>query len=253
MRQITVEPINTDQTDEISKQALVVLEDARGLAIKSQEGYDGAGSLLQNIKSRVKSIDSIRKSIVKPLDEARAKVQDLFRPILEHYEEAEKIVKKGMLIYADEQERIRKAEEDKLQKEAEKKRQEAEAKAEEARKQAEEAQRKAEEARKAGDEEAARKAEAEAAKQEAKAEKQEEKASQVVAPTLAPRVEQAKGVHFTEKWSAEVVDFEKLPNEYKLPDMPKLNKVAQAMKGALNVPGVVFKKEKIVSSRSSNE
>lgn len=223
-KEIKIQPIDISSADESSKQALILLTEAKGLTIKGQEGYDKAGSLLVLIKGRLKSLDTLRKSITKPLDEAKARIMDLFRVPLTNYEEAETIVKKSMLVYDDEQEKLRKAEEDKLAREAEKKRKELEVKAEKARKEG----------------------------KDAKADQLEEKANNTVAPILAPTIERPSGIQYRDHWTAEVTNFEWLPNEYKLSNMPMLNKVAQSTKGALKIPGVVFKKEKIVASKYSN-
>jgi len=251
MKTIEIQKIDVSQSETAAKEAGLALQQAQGLTIKTQEGYDVAAELLKGVKARIKSLDTLRKSLTKPIDEAKARIMDLFRPPVEQYEEAESLIKRGMLTYTDEQERIRREEEARLQREADKKREEAEAKAEEARRQAEEAQKKADEARRAGDEEAARKAEAEAKKQEAKADKQEEKAATIVAPTLAPRVIQANGVSYRDQWTAIITNAEIVPNDYKIVDIPKLNKVAQATKGMITIPGVTWKREKIMSSRSA--
>lgn len=222
MKEITIAPIKTEAADVASKEASIMLVEARTLTIKSQEGYDKAGSLLQAIKSRLKSLDTLRKSITKPIDEAKTRVMDLFRTPLSHYEEAETIVKKAVVAYDEEQEKIRKVEEDRLARDAEKKRQEAMAKAEKAR----------------------------AEGKEDKADKYEEKAAGIVAPTIASNATRPNGIQYRDQWKAEVVDFSKLPDAYKLPNMTMLNKHAQNTKGNVLIAGVKFNKEKIVASKS---
>lgn len=219
---IEIAPIDTKGVAEAEKQAVLTLSQAQGLIIKNQEGYDVAGTLLGAIKGRIKALDTLRKSITKPLDEAKIKVMDMFRVPLDHYTKAEVVIKTGMTNYFEVQEKIRIEQQARLEREATKKAAELAAKAEVAR----------------------------ANGKEDKAEKYEEKAAEVVAPVLALRVEQVKGVHFIERWYAEVIDLKALSDDYKLPDMSKLNKVAQATKGTLTIAGVRFYSEKIVASRS---
>lgn len=222
MKTISVEPLDVSAAKEEESRALTILTGAKGLSIVNQDSYETAGLSLQMIKGRLKWLEEKRKAITQPLDVAKKAVMDFFRVPTSFYEEAEGIVKKSMLAYAQEEERKRQELEAKLHREAEKKRQELEAKAETAR----------------------------ANGKEAQAEKYEEKAAQVIEPILAPILEQPKGVSFREVWHAEVLDFAKLPDNFKIADMPKLNKLAQATKGTLDIPGVKFFKEKIVASKA---
>jgi len=250
MTPIIVAPINTEQADEASKQALSMLTEAKSITIKSQEGYNKASDVLKTIKGRIKMLDTLRKGITKPLDEAKQKVMDLFRVPLGHYTEAEGVIKKGMLTYDDEQERLRRIEQEKLEKKAaEERRIKAEQEAA-WRKKEEDARREAEKLASEGKAEEARKAQEVANKASAKADERAFEQQNIVAPVVAPKLEAIKGVSYRDQWTAEVIDFEKLPDDYKLADTTKLNKVAQATKGELKIPGVKWNKEKILSSRS---
>ncbi|MFA6142478.1 MAG: hypothetical protein WC738_04195 [Candidatus Omnitrophota bacterium] len=262
MKEITIAPINTEQADEASKQAVATLTEVRSITIKSQDGYDKASEVLKTIKGKIKLLDTLRKGITKPLDEAKQKVMDLFRTPLEHYEEAETVLKKGMLTYSEEQEALRRKEQERLERiAAEERRKKAEQEAEwrrkeeekrkEAEKLAREAAREKDAKVKAEKEALAAKAKAEADKAASKADERAFEQQNIIAPTAAPKVEAVAGVSYRDQWTAEVTDFEKLPNDYKLPDMSKLNKVAQATKGTLNIPGVKWNKEKIISSKSA--
>jgi len=57
-------------------------------------------------------------------------------------------------------------------------------------------------------------------------------------PALVPRPELRTSVKTRKIYKAVVKDFSKLPDEYKLPDMTKLNKLARDLKDQLNIPGV---------------
>lgn len=60
------------------------------------------------------------------------------------------------------------------------------------------------------------------------------------------KTETPKGVTFTKKWVATVVDFAKLPDEYKKVDDVKLRALAKKSQGNDEVPGVIFTLEKSV-------
>ncbi len=249
---ITVEPIETKSADHATDTALQCLKQANSLIIKSQPDYEMAGSWLKKIKGHVKAFDVERKKITVPLQTATKAVMDLFRPAATKLSEAEAIIKRTMIAYETEQERIRKEQEEKLRKqaaaeEARKKK----ALEEQARKKEEEARFLREEAEKADAEEKAR-LEAQAKKKEEEAEARREKAeaTHVEAPVIASRVETPKGISYTIKWTAEVIDFAVLPDEYKLPNLSMLNKMVQATKGKILVAGVKYKSEKVLASRS---
>jgi hypothetical protein len=222
MEKINIAPIDVSKAQEVTIEAQNINTHAGALAIKTQVEYEDASAFLKRIKTKYNEIEATRKSITQPLDQAKKNIMDLFRKPLELLRQAEGVAKRSILTYMDEQERIRREQEEKLAREAEKKRKELEAKAEAARE----------------------------AGKETKAEQYEEKANNVVAPVLAPTVEQAKGQAVKLQWSAKVIDFAKLPDNYKLPNMPMLNKVAQATKGQVPIPGVEFKSEKILASRT---
>jgi len=217
---IDVKPISTKSVDELSKEVSTLTE--KTVTIKNQSDYTLAGEVLKGIKGLAKRLEGERKKITSPLDAAKKAVQALFVPQQDKLDAAERAIKNAMITFADEQERIRRAEEAKLQEKAEKERQAALKKAEEAR----------------------------AKGNDAKAATLEEKAASVVAPVLAPRTETPAGASFVTRWSAEVLDFALLPDEYKIVDQEKLDAVARALKDGFNVPGAVAKATKDISQRA---
>lgn len=225
---IRVEPIQTRDAVKANEDAISYHDQSRDLVIKMQPDYDMAGTLLQKIKGCAKAIEDKHKEITKPLDQAKKAVMDLFRNPLIKLAEAESIVKRSMVTFEDEQERIRKEQEKKLRKQAA---------AEEARK-------------KKALEERAKKAEEQGKAEKAEELREKAEETHVEAPVLAPRTEKPKGIAYKIRWTAIVVDFKALPDEYKLPNMSMLNKLAQATKGKIPVAGVEFKSEKEVASRS---
>lgn len=225
---IKVEPINTEQAHTELPIALQALSDAKALVIENQAELESAAFVLKRIKGGMKNLTTICKGITRPIDEAKSRVLDLFGKPLNFYKQAEEAIKQAILNYTTAQERIREKKEEALRVEAEEKE----------RRRVAALQRRADIAREKGKEEKAESLEAQ---------KEEEVAPP---PMLAPTTEKVKGVHYVEKWTGEVVDFAKLPDEYKLPNMPMINRVAQATKGQVPIPGVKITSEKIVASRA---
>ena len=55
-------------------------------------------------------------------------------------------------------------------------------------------------------------------------------------------------VQTREVWKFEVVDFKRLPDEYKMADESKIRKVVQAMKGDCDIPGIRIEPELVIVS-----
>jgi hypothetical protein len=217
-------------TEEVSKNTDVALLCRQAdIQVANQHDYDLAADVLANVKKRYKELDAERKEITKPIDDAKKRVMELFNAPLSLLKKAEDALKRLMIDYTNEQERKAREEQLRLQRIAEKA--------------AEEEKKKLE----------AKIARAEASGKEEKAENLKEELESVEpisVPVIAPQVEKPKGISYKDKWSAIVVDFSKLPDEYKLPNQSALDKVAQATKGSIAIPGVKFESEKILSSRS---
>lgn len=115
----------------------------------------------------------------------------------------------------------------------------------------------AEQARIAAEEERKRREAEEAAKLAAEAEEagEEELAQEaVVEATLAQAnvtaMPKVSGTVMREVWKAEVTDINAVPREYMIVNQAALDKIAQTMKGQLNIPGVRFVKSYINSTRA---
>jgi hypothetical protein len=223
---ISVKPIETKDAQEAAEQAVVLRDNAKSLKIVNQQHYEQAAEALQTIKSKYRELEAKRKDLTQPLDQVKKRIMDLFRKPLDILAEVEGIYKKTMIAYSDEQERKRKEQEEKLRKEAEEKERREKEKLENKAKKAEE---------------------------KGKLEKAEELRQQkddvmIQAPILS-EPEKPKGISFRDNWYAEVMDKSKLPMCYLEPNMQMLNKFAQATKGQVPLPGVVFKSEKILASK----
>ena len=59
--------------------------------------YEAAGSRLRDVKQRSSDLDKLRKSMTRPMDDAKARVMELFRPILGELSSAETILKARMI------------------------------------------------------------------------------------------------------------------------------------------------------------
>ena len=259
---IEVSPIDVKGVSAILKESEATLASVRTIVITTQPTYLKSDVVLKEIKARISDLDTQRKKITGPLDKAKTAVMDLFRKPTDFYKEAELIIKTAQGKYLTEQERIRATKEEKLRKQADEERHKKEAQEAEWRRKEEEKRREAErlaqEAAKitnakarAEAEAAATKAQAEADKMAAKAEERAIEAATIVAPTLAP-VEMAKGSYIVTRWYAEVVNINLVPREYMLPNMKLLDGRAILEKDNLNIPGVVAKSERGISSRKAS-
>ena len=221
MSEIKIKSINTDIVDIAVKESTEILAIAEAQPVRDQASYEAVAGIRSSANAKFKELDAKRKEITRPLDQAKAQIMALFKAPLDKLSQVISLCDRSMVTYTNEQERRRREEEAKLQAQADRKRQELEAKALKA----------AEEGK------------------EAKAEKYQDKANEVIAPVLAPTVEQPKGLHYTERYYGDVIDFKALPDDFKVADTSKINRTLQATKGTLNIPGVKVRIEKIVNTR----
>jgi len=221
-------PPPTQEANQAKAEAEVILSISQAFAVTTHEEFVGANNELQAIKKKMKEIESKRQELKAPILEAGRKVDDLFKPALAVLAAAEDAIKKQMIAWQREQERIRKEVEDKARIELEK---------------AERARIKAIEK---GD--------------VTKVAKLEEKVASIAATVAeAPQVAKVKGFSVTEIWSANVVDFMALvkavaagkqPSELLLPNQSALDDLAKAHTSNLAVPGVLAVKKDSAASRA---
>jgi len=228
MSEIKVAPINVELVKAGTDDVPVLFAKTQQLIIDSQEKYETASVILKDVKARAVELDKQLKAITTPLDTAKKAVMDLFRKPLEMLEDAERTIKRSMIEYTEIQEAKAREEQARLQKLADEK-------AERERKKIE-----------------AKIARAEASGKTEKVEslqEQKEAIETIVVPTVQIETPKVQGVSFKLQYKAVVEDFNLLPNEYKLPNQSALNKVANATKGSIKIPGVKFISEKILASR----
>lgn len=211
--------INERAQSEISS-AIQALNQAAALIVSNQEEYDLAGSFIAQLKKRKSTLEKERKEITGPIDDAKKAVMSKFAPHIDNLDRAIQAINQKMIAHY-------RAEE--------KKRLEAEAAA------AEKARREQEKLQK--------RAEAAAAKgQVEKAAALQESASNVIAaPVMAGVNKQTAETTIVRTWHADVYDKFSLIKAVAAGEasmslldanMPALNKMAQASRELLNIPGV---------------
>lgn len=223
--------IDLPNKEAMNKSAHAALMMATDYPISDDESYQLAAEELQAIKAKAKELEKQRVSITSHLLSAKKSIDDLFRPAQDKLADAEKLLKKSMLAYTEEQER----------------------KAEQALRAAEEAQREA--AAKAAELEraAAKSEDTEAAVEAAMAIVAAHAPVAVVAPPKAAGVSVRKTVKARVANKAEFVRFAvESPSLLDLIEVneSKLNQLAKALGQNLNYPGIEVIEEKSLAARS---
>ena len=209
-----------------------LLASTNALVIANAEQLEASSELLSAIKGRQKDLTELRQSITKPMDEAKRRVMDTFRPALDRLAEAEGAIKRAVLGYTQEQERKRREAQARLAAEASAERERLAALAE------------------SHSEEG----------HEDLADIVRQNAERVTAPTVEAPAMPTGAVHIRTTWSAEVVDLAglvkacaegKAPLNLLVPDMPALNALARTQKERFDIPGVKAVAEQGVTARGS--
>ena len=162
----------------------------------------------------------MRKSLTKPLDESKKKIMEFFAKPLGFLEKAEALINSAMVGWNREMERIRQAEEERIR---QIQRQEIERLAKLA-------------------------AAAEALNDKEKQEFFQARAAtvQAVVPVVEKKVEKVAGLTMAVNWKFRIVDPNKIPREYLIPDEVKLGQIARATKGSVKIEGVEFYSEESI-------
>lgn len=209
-------PATDPEVQELTTQSEALLALSSTYRVATQEQYAGAGDELKRVKAAQKKLDVLRKSMTVPIDAAKKAIMDLFRAPEDRLARAESGIKRAMIAYSEEQERIRREEQRKADEAARKERERVEA-----------------QARKA----------AESGKVE-KAEQLEERAAAVVAPVIQREAPKVSGVNMRDAWLFEITDPNLVPREYLVVDESKIRKIVGALKGDTTIPGVRVYSEK---------
>lgn len=191
------------------------LEEAQAVEIKDDDDYQYAGALLTQEKTLFRFVEDFYKPTKDAMNLAKAELMKNIKAHIEPLGKAEFILKEKRRIWREEQEKIRLKEQKKLLEKLKK----------------EEEERRLEEAIETGDETVL-----------------EEPI--VVAPPPIQAMPKEKGHSYSDLWHGEVVDATKVPREYLMPDEKKIDRMAKATKGTVQIAGVKIWKEQIESVRT---
>jgi hypothetical protein len=205
---------------ELAPEREQLVAQAENLVIRTATGYGEAAGWLKSIKGFLKRIEDARVRITKPLNDALREVNGQAKGAAAPFLEAEARIKRAMIEYSDEQDRIRAAEQRRANEAAEKERLRLQEIADRA-----------------------------AAKgQEGKAEIFAERAQAVVAPVAQRAAPKIDNISIPKVWVYEIKDEDLIPREYLVVDEVRLRKVVMALKGQTNIPGVrVFEQKRIAA------
>jgi hypothetical protein len=91
--------------DEEQGRVAALVERAGLFEVTTATENDAAGIILAEIKGRAKDMDTLRKSMTRPLDESKKRIMDLFRPIEQQLADAEQHVKGQMIGFQKQEQR----------------------------------------------------------------------------------------------------------------------------------------------------
>lgn len=197
---------------------------AQRFSIVSNDGYIKAGEILKTVKGRYQEIETKRKEMTLPLDEAKRRVMDFFRQPLEQLSDAERQIKAAMLGFTQEQERIRREEEQRIQALAREEQERLDKLAME----------KIAQAQKDGNLD--------------EAEEILDAVVQIAVPIVQSEKPKMQGIKTVTRWRHKVIDEALIPREYLMPNEKMLAEIAIATKGTVKIPGIEFYSESMVTS-----
>lgn len=252
---------------ELKQEVVPVVQRAGEIAVASPADYTCAAEFLKAIKATQKKVTDFFAPLKTKAHEAHKAITTAEAANMKPLTDAEATIKRKMLTYSMEHERIRQEEERRLQavkdEEKRKEREAAEAaakiqreKEQEARRQIEEAQRKADASKNAEDAERLKlkieQAQKEARAAAAKAALQEEAANEAVSTkiNLASTTPDVKGQSIKRIWKARITDVAKLDRKWMIIDDKAIQAFARATSGTVPQDGIEFYEDAILSSRS---
>jgi glucan-binding YG repeat protein len=224
-------PVEAQRTVE---QTEIMVKTFDNYIVSTQDTYAKAGEDLLEIKSKIKELDELRKSLTKPLDESKKRIMDFFKKPLDVLENARVAVDNAARGWWNEQERLRQAEERRL--------------AEIQRKADEELERQARETEEKASKLKTAKAQ-EAAKVKAQELREKATATEAIAPVVESKVEAVSGMTMRDNWKFRILDVNLIPREFMIPDEKLINRLASATRGQQKIAGVEFYNEKTIVSR----
>ena len=245
------------ETEEVETKALTIVDQAKAVIVKDSQTYTAAGMLWKSIGDMIREVKDTFDPICEAANKAHKEATGKRAKFLDPLTAAQKSVKQIMSQYDAEQERIRKAEEDRLRKIeeerlAEERRIEQKRLADEAKAEEDRLLNEAQAAEQRGDTETAElltNAAVESTEQINEVIASVAAEPIYVAPVVVPKAvpKMAGGPVYREVWAAEVKDIKalcmavatgKASTECVTGNMVALNRMAVALKGTMNIPGV---------------
>ncbi len=216
------------ETSEVETKALSIVDQAKAVVVRDPETYTAAGILWKQIKDMMKEVADTFDPIIDAAHKSHKKALEQKAKFYTPLETAYKSVKKLMSDYDLEQERIRQAEQRRLEEIARK----------------EEEERRLMEAIAAEEELRARGATKEEASQEAAAIMEEPVSiAPITLQKTTPKLE--GGPVYRTIWKARIIDERKIPRQYLIPDMVKINGVIRALKNQHGIEGIEAYEERV--------
>jgi hypothetical protein len=226
---VTAEPeLRLVETTPVEEKALSIVDQARAVKVTDAETYTVAGSLWKAIGDMIKEVKDTFDPICDAAHKAHKAAVEKRAKYLDPLTAAQKSVKGLMSAYDAEQERIRRAEQARIEAEMRKK----------------EEERRIQEAIEA---EAALKAQGagkeEIAKETSAILETPVSVAPVVLPKSTPKL--AGGPVYRTVWKARIINERLIPREYLTVDMVKINGVVRSLKGATQIPGIQAYEERV--------
>lgn len=207
------------ETNEVEEKALSIVDQAKAVKVIDSKSYTAAGMLWKSIGDMIKEVKETFDPICEKAFAAHKEATGKRAKYLDPLTTAQKSVKQLMSAYDEEQEKIRKAEEDRLRKIAE-------------------------------DEEKERRlAEAIAAEQSGNKEEAEAIIEDpvyvppVVVPKAVPKMQ--GGPVYRSIWKFRIKNPALIPREYMMPNEVMIGGVVRNSKGVINIPGVEAYEERV--------
>lgn len=222
----TAEVVIENEAQQLVDRAEIIAKDFDGYKIVNNSNYEFAGEHLKKIKALYQEVDEKRKSMTKPLDEAKKRIMDFFKVPLDKLTRVESNIKNAMLSFQREQEEIRRKEEARVQ----------------------ELARKEEEKRKKALEEKAKKAEEKGDAEKAEALRQQKEEVFVPTPVVESQVTKVAGISTKKVWRFRILDAAKIERQWLVPDEKAIQAFITATKGTRPIPGIEIYTEDILSS-----
>lgn len=215
----------TPAAGELAREAVALLEDAKGLTIVQPDQYEYAATLLRYVRGKKKELEEERMAQTRPLDKQKAEIIALYGQPLTVLLQADRVIEDALKKYrAVEAERQRVA-----QLAAQRKADQEEARLRER-------ARKAEEARHFD-----------------KADELERKAEMVVPAVVERETPKVEGISARKVWKFEIVDEEKLPRQFLVPNEGVIGRTvrAQGKMAESMIPGIRVWAEETITARSA--